>query len=616
MSSTKVNGAHWLILPALGLYVLLCLLFNFTQDDAYISYRYVANYLNGDGLVYNIGQRIEGFTNFGWTIWLALWGALGADFIVVSRVTGFVMGGAFILLTYLVARLAFSAKHVWLALVPLYLVAANQSLAYWSSAGLETAAFAALTMLALYLFLKRSWGLMGALFLAVWVRPEGAVVAGVLILTEAVVDRRFPWYALRCAVAAFLLSLPYLAFKILYYGSIFPNPFYAKTGWNVDQLVSGLEYAGRFLSHYGFYGAGFVVSLVAYRRLNAAAKSVWWFSALYVAYVVLIGGDVLKVHRFFVPVSGGVAIVTTLALWVFVRRLARRRAQVVALAAAVALVGATYILPRDFVKRYYVAEKALVGKMSFLSSQMKQWDATDFSVALSTIGVFGYTLVGHNIIDMLGLTDSTIARHSEDPIPGMVTTWKEQKHNSRYLLTRAPDYFVFSTGSKPSAPAERALLLYDQFFTNYLVVAWAFQPSPKVPVRAVPAFKRMHPVRGPIVPTHPVEYVQYYSTGLSYAATGNFGAAIENLNRAILVSPKPVNPTMACDQAHCCLMSGQHKLAQDILSGVLSEDSMVFQAHMELHTYAQQEGDTTKANLHRRWLSILAPWYLAWADSR
>jgi len=229
------------LVPALVVYAFLSHQFNFTQDDAYISYRYVANFLNGDGLVYNIGERVEGYTNFGWVIYLIMWGALGASYIAASKITGFILGAGIILLAYLMARLIFTKRHRWLPLLPAYLVGVNQSLAYWSPAGLETAAFAFLVMLSLYLYLKRSWGLIAALVLAVWVRPEGALLTGLLIITEAVVERKVPLFSLRCAVAAFLLSLPFAVFKLAYYGSIFPNPFYAKTGWDVGQLANGLN---------------------------------------------------------------------------------------------------------------------------------------------------------------------------------------------------------------------------------------------------------------------------------------------------------------------------------------------------------------------------------------
>lgn len=596
-------------------YAFFCHQLNFTQDDAYISYRYVANYLNGDGLVYNSGERVEGFTNFGWVIYLTLWGALGASYIAVSKIIGFILGAGIIVLTYLMARLIFTNGHKWFSLLPAYLVGVNLSLAYWSPAGLETAAFAFLVMLSVYLYLKRSWLLTAALVLAVWVRPEGALLTGLLIITDAIVERRIPLFSLRCAAAAFVLSAPFAVFKLVYYGSIFPNPFHAKTGWNPDQLANGLEYAGRFFSHYGFYGVGFILPLIFIKKLPPAAKAVWWFAALYVAYIVLIGGDVLKVHRFFLPILGPAAIAITLALWVLVRKLSQKTGQMVLFLAAIPLLALTYVLPRSFVDQYNMLERGLTGKMSFLATEMKKSNSTDFSVALPTIGIFGYELLGHEIIDMLGLTDTTIARHSEEPIKGMQTTWKEQKHNSRYLLGKAPDYIVFSTGVKPSAPAERALLLYRQFLQSYRQVGWFYRASESSRGVLVTAFKRVREIEGEIVATYPAQYVQHYNRGLNYFIAGDHRKAIECYDKAINVSPQPYNLSLLCDKAYSCMMLGQHETAMRLMNSVLVEDSLVFEAHKNLYMYARLMEDEAKASVHRRWLKKLVPWYLPRLDS-
>ena len=40
-------------------------------DDSYISFRYARNVLDGNGLVYNPGQYVEGYTSFAWVILIA-----------------------------------------------------------------------------------------------------------------------------------------------------------------------------------------------------------------------------------------------------------------------------------------------------------------------------------------------------------------------------------------------------------------------------------------------------------------------------------------------------------------------------------------------------------------
>src|SRR6185503_15249276 len=45
-------------------------LWNYLIDDVFISVRYASHLAHGDGLVYNAGERVEGYTNFLWTLLL------------------------------------------------------------------------------------------------------------------------------------------------------------------------------------------------------------------------------------------------------------------------------------------------------------------------------------------------------------------------------------------------------------------------------------------------------------------------------------------------------------------------------------------------------------------
>ena len=52
-----------LMAMAMGVFIYSCFYYELTQDDAFISFRYAQNFLNGHGLVFNIGERVEGFTS-------------------------------------------------------------------------------------------------------------------------------------------------------------------------------------------------------------------------------------------------------------------------------------------------------------------------------------------------------------------------------------------------------------------------------------------------------------------------------------------------------------------------------------------------------------------------
>ena len=59
--------AFWTLLAALCAgAVAWALHLGWLADDAFISFRYSRNWANGEGLVYNAGERVEGYTNFLW----------------------------------------------------------------------------------------------------------------------------------------------------------------------------------------------------------------------------------------------------------------------------------------------------------------------------------------------------------------------------------------------------------------------------------------------------------------------------------------------------------------------------------------------------------------------
>jgi len=47
------------------------------HDDVFIFIRYAQNWVNGHGLVFNIGERVEGFTSPAWTLLTAFFIRLG-----------------------------------------------------------------------------------------------------------------------------------------------------------------------------------------------------------------------------------------------------------------------------------------------------------------------------------------------------------------------------------------------------------------------------------------------------------------------------------------------------------------------------------------------------------
>src|SRR5258706_2501582 len=70
------------------------LVFNFVTDDAFISFVYSRNLAEHGQLVFNLGEHVEGYTNFLWTVVLAALYKLGLQPEIASRVLGTAFGVA------------------------------------------------------------------------------------------------------------------------------------------------------------------------------------------------------------------------------------------------------------------------------------------------------------------------------------------------------------------------------------------------------------------------------------------------------------------------------------------------------------------------------------------
>ena len=115
--------------------------FDHIADDAYISLRYLDHWLRGDGLVFNVGERVMGFSNLLWIVLLAPFGAIGLQLPAAAQGLGAAASlGCLVLVCNELARqvprrvLPAAAAGCWLA--------ASGPFALWSQGGLEGPLFA------------------------------------------------------------------------------------------------------------------------------------------------------------------------------------------------------------------------------------------------------------------------------------------------------------------------------------------------------------------------------------------------------------------------------------------------------------------------------------------
>ncbi len=298
-------------------------------DDAYISFRYAQNAIRGHGLVFNPGERVEGFTNFLWTVSMIPLEGAGID---VGR-TSMVIGALIALgLLWLVIRFA---KHVdaprgagWLAA---FLLAADGSFVLWAISGLETVLFAFLIFAGALLYVREQrdtgqsgFPFSGILFaLAAMTRPEGLFVFAITVAHQAawhlLTERRlFTRQDILRGIAFTAIFAPYWLGRWYYYKSLLPNSFHAKVSASgpAAQIERGWNHLGQFVNvHLGWLitlppivaliGATSGFKFQVSKTTPFVSRLFWstYFAAIiipYAAYIVYVGGD-WSVGRFFVP---------------------------------------------------------------------------------------------------------------------------------------------------------------------------------------------------------------------------------------------------------------------------------------------------------------------------
>ena len=241
-SSSMLQIVTALAILAVGIYRAIDR--RWVSDDAYITFRYVKNFLAGNGLVYNIGERVEGYTHFLWLMLIAAAQSFGADPTIITEWLGIASFAAtlciLILISFRETKLAHRATFFPVAAA---LLALNYDMAVWATGGLETSFFAFLILLALYLWfyssLKETNRLVsvgGVLFLATLTRPDGALFIATVLSLMLYRDRKrgatitsSAKSALLFLLPSLLLGIPYLLWKLSYYGDILPNTYYAKS---------------------------------------------------------------------------------------------------------------------------------------------------------------------------------------------------------------------------------------------------------------------------------------------------------------------------------------------------------------------------------------------------
>ena len=417
-------------------------------DDAMISMRYAANWAAGEGLVWNAGERVEGYTNFLWTM------VMGAAHLLPLRpeqvclliqILGVGVLVGCMAATVMLARACRLTPGA--ACCAVALAAAQWNLNFFTLMGMETGLLTLVVTLALrdcVLGLRRGEGRIApALWfgLGLLIRPDATIAFGFAMLVLLIWGVRNRWRTvLGLAIAGAVLGA-HVLWRHHYYGEWLPNTYYLKaTGWPLaERFPAGLRTTGWTAVALGLPLLLAFGALIRPRKWQLLLGGAFVLSVVYQTYV---GGDAWPKHyRFVLPTSIGLMVLAAYGMDQLIRLV--RRPEVAAKArfglTFVAIIAVNAIHLDHWLLREpplgAVANRTSV-EYALAANRVAGPEAT---AAVTWAGAFPYYW-GGRCYDMLGKSDAHIARlraRPEMPLAG------HNKFDPKYTIEQQrPDLVV------------------------------------------------------------------------------------------------------------------------------------------------------------------------------
>lgn len=272
-----IRLSHTRILSVMLCFVVYCAvsfdMINLPIDDVYISLRYVWNFIHGNGLTFNPGEYVEGYSNPTWVLLLSFFAkilSVGSKYelIVINRIISFIV--LFLAYLFFYKNFRIFIKDKLISSLFLLLLCANYPLNSYALAGMETPVV--LLFLALFFYYynryitqkSRTAVYISGLFLGLLSisRPEGIIYIAAFILSIFIYENRFEKLSLLKSVGksfslsyiSIIIFVLFIIFRIFYYGELMPNTAAAKNFFTPETFIRGAQYilAGVFLGLGGF----------------------------------------------------------------------------------------------------------------------------------------------------------------------------------------------------------------------------------------------------------------------------------------------------------------------------------------------------------------------------
>jgi arabinofuranosyltransferase len=423
----------------------------FYHDDEMIALRHLRNFFHHQGLNWNPGEKVEGYTSFLHLFFSAVIIWFTGDFLLAPRIVNFIFFGLMLFSAWRLFKKRFpGADEVRMVLFTMFLlvVVTYPGNIIWIYGGLETVTYTSILFMSISGFLylpgtlqNRIWS--GLLFaMAAMTRPDGILFFGICAAQLFIVSAKGrTWRLFFAFTISFLVVYGcYFVCRYHYYGLLLPNTFYAKTNFTLAKIHSGIRYVMRFALSILFI-IGTIGFLFWQNRpsglLTTRVRLLLLSICIYAGYIIIYGGDHMPGFRFMIPLLPIIALLCA--------ELSSRLPIRDVFIATILLIGNILFIPAFDPVEFSDAKEtdtaafngALVG--NYLNSVLP----ADQLIATNSAGAIPFFASGHRFIDMLGICDTTISRRKIIP---MLASWQQvpghEKGDGNYVLSRHPDIII------------------------------------------------------------------------------------------------------------------------------------------------------------------------------
>ena len=423
-------------------------------DDAQITFRQIWNFISGDGITFNYAERVQAFTHPLWFLVLSLFGFVTQELFLTTIIVSTIFAISSVLL---LMKIEFNQGKVNRTFIsPVIFLIFSWAFCDYTTSGLENPLSFFLTGLLIYLLSFDNWKdklqlIFIVLALLVLNRIDYSVLFFPLTMYLIWSNRNIKQLTLAIWPGTLLIFIWFI-FAIFYFGSPFPNTYYAKlnAGYPFDEvLIRGWTY---ILSMSDDLASVFII--ITALVLTMISRSAMLISLsigqfLYCLYLLRSGGDFMLGRYFAILVLISVGqIIISLPL-ITRLNLSRKNFIILGIFVTLLLIGAFERYPfrshieTDSRRPLFKTEgldSHIIDERSYyrwifglLSEERNSWPKinvfrdqkpTDYRTACGLVG--GSSLLNPNIylIDVCGLTDPFLSR-----LPAIqVDSWRIGHH--------------------------------------------------------------------------------------------------------------------------------------------------------------------------------------------